>query len=130
MPSKSGGVNYGEYALIGGLVLAVILGVLSSFVPEGLMPLLVAVLFVLGLVVGLLNVSEKEVNSFLIAGVALLLAATSWNVALAGSLALLGDAGVMVAKMVVGFTNALIAFLSPAIFIVAITGIWKLAKPD
>jgi xanthosine utilization system XapX-like protein len=51
-------------------------------------------------------------------------------VALAGSLVLLGDPGVMVAKMVVGFTNAMIAFLSPAIFVVAITGIWKLAKPS
>lgn len=129
MPSKSGGINYGEYALIGGLVLAVLLGVLSSFVPEGLVPLLVAVLFILGLAVGLLNVTEKEVNSFLIAGVALLLAVTSWNVALAGSLALLGDLGVTLAKMIVGFTNAMIAFLSPAVFIVAIMGIWKLAKP-
>ena len=130
MPGKSGGMNIGGYALLGGLVLAVILGVAASFVPEGLMPILVAVLFVLGLVVGLLNVSEKEVNSFLIAGVALLLAATSWNVALAGTLALVGDAGVMVAKMIVGFTNALIAFISPAVFLVAIMGIWKLAQPD
>ena len=130
MPGKPGGMNIGGYALLGGLVLAVILGVAASFVPEGLMPILVAVLFVLGLVVGLLNVSEKEVNSFLIAGVALLLAATSWNVALAGTLALVGDAGVMVAKMIVGFTNALIAFISPAVFLVAIMGIWKLAQPD
>jgi hypothetical protein len=123
-------MNYGEYAFLGGLVIAVILGVLSNFVPAELMPILVAVLFILGIVVGLLNISDKEVNSFLVAAIALLLAATSWNVSLGATLQLLGEAGVMVAKMVVGFTNALIAFISPAAFIVAIKAIYKLAQPD
>jgi hypothetical protein len=128
MAGKS--ANIGEYAFLGGLVVALIVGVLSSFVPAGLMPVLVAVLFVLGIVVGLMNVSEKEVNSFLIAAVALLLAATAWNVSFQSTLALLGDVGAMAGRLIVGLTNALIAFISPAAFVVAILAVYKLAKPD
>lgn len=123
-------VNYGEYAFLGGLIVAVIIGALSGMVPVGMMPLLIAVLFVFGVVVGLLNISEKEVNTFLIAAVALLLAATSWNVSLAQALGLLGTAGTMVAVVIQGITGALIAFISPAAFIVAIKAVYKLASPD
>jgi hypothetical protein len=103
--------------------------VLSTFVPANLMPVLMAVLFLFGIVVGLMNVSEKEVNSFLLATVALLLAATSWNVSLVQALGLLGDVGTTLAAMVTGFTTALIAFISPAAFIVAILAVYKLAQP-
>ncbi len=123
-------MNYGQIAFLGGLAIAIIVGVLSSFVPAGLMPLLMAVLFVLGLAVGLLNISDKEVNSFLLATVALLLAATSWNVSLVQALGLLGDLGATLATMVAGFTSALIAFISPAAFIVAILAVYKMAQPD
>ncbi len=123
-------MNYGQYAFLGGLVIAIVLGVLSSFVPASLMPILMAVLFLLGIVVGLLNISEKEVNQFLLATVALLLAATSWNVSLVSTLAMLGDIGATLGLMVAGFTNALIAFISPAAFIVAIIAVYKLAQPN
>jgi hypothetical protein len=123
-------MNYGQIAFLGGLAIAVIVGLLASFVPAGIMPILMAVLFVLGLAVGLLNISEKEVNSFLLATVALLLAATSWNVSLVQSLGLLGELGTTLAAMVAGFTSALIAFISPAAFIVAILAVYKMAQPD
>lgn len=122
--------NYGEYAFLGGLVVAIIIGALSGVVPAAMMPILVAVLFVLGVVVGLLNISEKEVSAFLIATVALLLAATSWNVSLGQALGLLGTTGIMVALVIQSITGALIAFISPAAFIVAIKAVYKLAQPD
>ncbi|MCI0504104.1 hypothetical protein L0Y65_05340 [Candidatus Micrarchaeota archaeon] len=123
-------MNYGQIAFLGGLAIAIIVGVLSSFVPANLMPIMMAVLFVLGLAVGLLNISDKEVGSFLLATVALLLAATSWNVSLVQSLGLLGELGTTLAGMVAGFTSALIAFISPAAFIVAILAVYKIAQPD
>lgn len=123
-------MNYGQIAFLGGLVIAVIVGLLSSLVPASVMPILMAVLFVLGLAVGLLNISDKEVNSFLLATVALLLAATAWNVSLVQSLSLLGELGLTLAGMVAGFTSALIAFISPAAFIVAILAVYKMAQPD
>jgi len=111
-------------------VVAIIIGALSGVVPAAMMPILVAVLFVLGVVVGLLNISEKEVSAFLIATVALLLAATSWNVSLGQALGLLGTTGIMVALVIQSITGALIAFISPAAFIVAIKAVYKLAQPD
>lgn len=123
-------MNYGQIAFLGGLAIAIIVGVLSSFVPAELMPIMMAVLFVLGLAVGLLNISDKEVNAFLLATIALLLAATSWNVSLVQSLGLLGELGITLASMVAGFTSALIAFISPAAFVVAILAIYKIAQPD
>jgi hypothetical protein len=128
MPGKS--VNFGEYAFIGGLLVAAIIGVLSSFVPGELMPALVALLFVLGLVVGLLNIQEKEATTFLIAAIALLLAATSWNIALVQTLSLIGEAGLMVARVLTGLTAALAAFIAPAAFVVAVKAVYKLAQPD
>lgn len=59
----------GRWALIAGLVLAVIVGLFFS--GNNLIPWLVAGL---GLLVGLLNVKPTEVRSFLIAGTALTVA--------------------------------------------------------
>ncbi|MFA5165650.1 MAG: hypothetical protein WC481_08850 [Candidatus Omnitrophota bacterium] len=123
-------MNIGQIAFLGGLAIAVIVGLLASFVPAGIMPILMAVLFVLGIAVGFLNVSDKEVNSFLLATVALLLAATAWNVSLVQSLSMLGELGLTIGSMVAGFTSALIAFISPAAFVVAILAVYKLAQPD
>ncbi len=125
------GINYGEYAFIGGLVIAVIVGVLSGFVPAGLMPILLALLFVFGLAVGLLNIQEKEVNSFLLATVALLAAATALDASLGKALPVVGESGSsLVVSLVDGFTSALMVFIAPAAFVVAIKSIYKLAQAD
>lgn len=128
MPSKQ--VNYGQYAFLGGLAIALILGVLSSFVPAGIMPALYGLLFVLGIAVGLLNISEKEVKTFLIATIALLMSASAFGNALSMTLSALGDIGTTIGGMIVGFTAALIAFISPAAFIVAILAVYRMAQPD
>ncbi len=124
------GINYGEYAFLGGIVLAFIVGVLAGFLPVEIIPFIMALLFLLGIIVGLVNIREKEVNAFLIATIALLLAVASWNTMLGATLGLLGDVGVTLTKWIVGFTSALVVFISPAAFIVAIKAIYTLAKPD
>ncbi len=123
-------INYGEYAFLGGIVLAFIVGVLAGFLPVEIVPFVMALLFVLGIVVGLVNISEKEVNSFLIAAIALLLAVASWNTMLGATLSLLGDLGVVLSKWIVGFTSALVVFISPAAFIVAIKAVYNLGRSD
>lgn len=128
MAGKS--INYGEYAFLGGILLAFIIGVLSSVVPSTMVPVVMALLFVLGTIVGLVNIREKEANSFLIATIAILVAATSWNALLGGTLALLGTAGTTLADLVIGFVQALVVFISPAAFIVALKAVYNLAKPD
>jgi len=64
----------GKWAFIVGLVIAVIAGVL---LPAGWV---VWVLALLGVVVGLLNIAEEEVERFLLAAIAFLLSATALGV--------------------------------------------------
>jgi MFS family permease len=123
-------MKYGEYAFLVGILLALIIGVLSAYLPAGTMPVVIAVLFILGIIVGLVNITEKEVNSFLIAAIALLLAVSSWNMLFATTLAFLGNFGGTIAGWVAGFTGAFVAFISPAAFIVALKAIYNLAKAD
>jgi hypothetical protein len=133
IPAKS--INYGEYAFLGGIALAVILGLLASILPVELLPVLVAVLFLLGLVVGLVNITEKETTAFLIAAIALLTVAGSWGQLIAVTLGTLGTVGLggigsSATTAIVGVTSMLLAFVSPAAFVVAIKAIYNLASPD
>jgi hypothetical protein len=64
--------KYGAYALIAGLAIAVLMGLFPRLESEWARVALV----VLGLVGGALNVKSERVNEFLMAGVALMLAAT------------------------------------------------------
>ena len=63
--------KYGAYALLAGLIIAVLVGVFRRLESDWVMVLLV----ILGLVGGALNVSNERTADFLMAGVALMLAA-------------------------------------------------------
>ena len=65
----------GAWAFILGALLAVILGALSATAFQGWV---IGLLLVLGVVVGLLNISEKELVAFLVACVAFLVAAPAF----------------------------------------------------
>ena len=120
--------KYGEWAFLLGLLLALVLGLASafSFLPGSLLPVVWAVLAVLGLVVGLMNVSEKEAGTFLLATVALLMSVAS----LAPILSLLGTVPgvVLLGQALAGFFGAVTAFVSPAAFLVALKAIYGLAR--
>jgi hypothetical protein len=98
----------GHWALIFGIVLAVIAGFTA-------IPSLPVVLFILGLVVGLLNIKEKESTPFLVAVIALLL---------------IGVAGLQIGGEVTALIlNNFIAFMAAAGLIVALKQILSVAKP-
>lgn len=100
----------GHWAFIIGLILAVLAG-FAAF------PSLPVILFVLGLIVGFLNVGEKESTSFLVAVIALLL---------------IGVAGLQFGKLTGSFASILqnfIAFISAAGLVVAIKQVLAVAKP-
>jgi hypothetical protein len=98
----------GHWALIIGIVLAVIAGFTA-------IPSLPVVLFILGLVVGLLNIKEKESTPFLVAVMALLL---------------IGVAGLQIGGEVTALIlNNFIAFMAAAGLIVALKQILSVAKP-
>jgi len=110
MNAKFDLVTIGHWALIGGLILAV----LSGFV---VIPYLPVILFVLGLIVGFLNVAEKESTPFLVAVITLLL---------------IGIAGLQFGKLapvVVPVLENFIAFVAAAGLVVALKQVIVLAKP-
>ncbi len=102
----------GHWAFLIGIVLAIIAG----FVPQLQSPTVTWVLVLLGLIVGLLNITAKEIQEFLIAAVALVIAADA-----AGDIIALG------LTMAVILGN-IVTFVFPAALLVALKAIWQLAS--
>ena len=99
----------GHWALIVGVIIAILAGFIK-------VPALLVILFVLGLIVGLLNIKEKESTPFLVAVIALLL---------------IGVAGLQLGKLtpiVVSILNNFIAFVSAAGLVVTLKQIIVMVK--
>lgn len=64
----------GAWSFIVGLIIALLVGVFSASQIPGSTTTII--LLVLGLIVGLLNINDKEIMPFLVAGIAFMLAAT------------------------------------------------------
>jgi hypothetical protein len=63
----------GFWAFIAGLVIAVVVGILAALgLAMFIMPAIIIVLIILGLVVGFLNITAKEILLFLVATIALI----------------------------------------------------------
>jgi len=95
-------------------LLGVIISLLAGF--GGQIPALMTVLFVLGLIVGFLNITEKESTPFLVAVIALLV---------------IGLTGLQFSKFtqsIVAILQNLIAFVSAAGVVVAIKQVLSIAK--
>ena len=106
--------KYGSWAFIVGLGIAILAGLFNAEVSSTV----ALVLVVIGVVVGLLNVTEKEATPFLVAAIALL--ATS-SAAAMGVVPLVGD-------RLLAALNAVGVVVAPAAVIVAVKEIYGLAK--
>ena len=104
--------NMGKWAFIIGVLIAVLAGLVPAWQTQ---PWIAWVLVLLGLVVGLLNITARETTEFLVAAIALLLAST------AGALP---DLGMVVGQILMN----IIAFVSPAALLVSLKAIWALEK--
>jgi hypothetical protein len=101
----------GKWAFLAGVLLAVVLGVIGPISSSWTMTLVA-----IGLVVGLLNITEREVTPFLMSGAVLILAS-----ALGGNLmSSLPYAGQIL--------NALLLIFVPATIIVAVKNVFSLAR--
>ncbi len=101
----------GKWAFLVGVLLAVVLGVLGPVTGTWAM-----VLVAVGLVVGLLNVADKEVMPFMMSGAVLIIAS-----ALGGNL--MGNV-----PYVGSVLDALLAIFVPATVIVAVKNVFSLAR--
>jgi len=102
----------GSWAFLIGVVIAVGFGALGEAITGNLLWILV----VLGLVIGLLNISGDEVGQFLMAGAVLLIAAN------------FGKDVVSTVPMMLNILNALLILFVPATIVVAIKYAFSLAK--
>ncbi|KHO55288.1 MAG: hypothetical protein QT10_C0003G0005 [archaeon GW2011_AR19] len=110
--AKTRGVDIvGKWAFLIGVILAVVLGLFDPVMGNWAI-----VLVVIGLIVGLLNVTDKEVTPFLMSGAVLIIAS-----ALGGSL--MSDM-----PFVGAILDALLAVFVPATVIVAIKNVFSLAR--
>ena len=101
----------GKWAFLVGVLLAVVLGVLGPVTGTWAM-----VLVVVGIIVGLLNVADREVMPFLMSGAVLIIAS-----ALGGNL--MGNV-----PYVGSVLDALLAIFVPATVIVAVKNVFGLAR--
>jgi hypothetical protein len=117
--AEKGGFKLGAWAFIIGLVLAIIIAVWSGLNKTATPPWAVILLAVLGIIVGLLNITGAEVQKFLVAAIAFLLSFSSLGTVLK---ALVNWTGVDT------FFYLLAVFIAPAAAIVAIKALFAIAK--
>ncbi len=107
----------GSWAFIIGVIIAIIAGLLGTSIFGGAASWLPLVFVILGVIIGFLNITDKETTSFLVATIALLAGgAVNWGVIPAVGSAL-------------GTIFSLIASLmAPAAIIVGLKAVWNLAS--
>ncbi|KHO45192.1 MAG: hypothetical protein QS98_C0012G0032 [archaeon GW2011_AR3] len=103
----------GHVAFIIGVLIAILSGLLTKFVPADI---LMWILVALGLIVGFLNVTEKESTAFLVATIALM------SVGGAGL-----NAFASVGSMIEGILKNLVAFVAPAALVVALKAVYAIS---
>ena len=110
----------GQYSFIVGIIIAVVLGLSLPALADAT-PWLVSLLIVLGLVVGFLNVAGKQTKEFLVVGLVLVL------LSYVGAGTTLG--GILyVGPYLQGIFQGILAFIIPAIVVVALKEVWRLAE--
>lgn len=106
----------GSWAFILGVIIAIITGILGPSIFAGASVYIPLVLVILGVIIGLLNISDKEITAFLVAVIALIAAGgVQW--------AVIPGIGVWIG----GIFAYVAALLAPAAVIVGLKAVWNLA---
>ena len=114
----------GAWAFTSGVILAVLIGFITSMTGIRTNPLFLGILAVLGLIVGYF-VDEKDVRTFLIASVSLVLVSFAGIQGLVISAAI---SGVNIGEMVSSMLGALLVLFVPVTIIVALKTVFSIAK--
>ena len=107
----------GEWAFILGVIIAIIAGLAAGFLDPVSAGYITLVLVILGLIVGFLNISDEELQPFLIAAIALLVVGTA-------RLDTIPYVGTYLSAMVLNIA----AFVTPAALVVALKAVYNIAK--
>ena len=107
----------GGIAFLIGIIIAAVFAVIGLIMPGfGITPLMAVILVIIGIVVGLLNVTHKESTPFLMSGAVLIIASS------------LGRDVVNVINTLSRFLDSLLLIFVPATIIVAIRNVFSLAR--
>lgn len=109
------GNKIGTWAFLIGLIIAVLAVFITGFAKE-----VAVILFILGLVVGFLNIHDKNLIKFLVA----LIVLASVGTASLSALSVLGTVSTYISSIIVNF----VSFVSAAGLVVAIKAITESAK--
>jgi uncharacterized membrane protein len=112
---------WGAWAFLIGVVLALVAGILSF---GSIHPIILGILAVLGLVIGFVNVSDKDVNTFLITGVSLVIVSFAGIQGISGAEII----GINIGKIIASTLGALLVLLVPATIVVAIKSLFSIAQ--
>ena|SRR3989338_8046353 len=109
--------SFGAWAFLIGVILAVIIGLATK---GALGSAVAAILVIIGLIVGLLNVTAKESQPFMMAGIILVIV-SSFGGDVIGNLAAIGP-------YLGGALDAMLVLFVPATIIVALKSVFELAR--
>jgi len=124
MPIRSRENLIGAWAFLAGVVLAVSVGIITSFSRVRTSPLILGVLAMLGITVGYF-VAEKDIQTFLFASVSLVI------VSFAGIQGLVLDAairGIEIGTIISSVLGALLVLFVPATIIVSLKVVFSIAQ--
>ena len=107
----------GKWALLIGLLIAILAAFATTIISQANILL---ILFILGLIIGFLNISKKETTSFLIAVIALL--------AVSGSLSVLATIHIATTDKLIAILSNFIALISAATLVVSIKTVLQVSK--
>ena len=118
--------SIGAWAFLGGIILAIIAGFFTRGSAD---PTILIIIAVLGIIVGYF-VAENNVQTFLFASVATVVASFAGIQGLATNVALTGItvSGIEIGKVMVSVLTALLFLFVPATIIVALKTVFSIAK--
>lgn len=102
----------GGYAFIVGVLLAIVAGLVP--LSAGTASMVLWIMVVLGVIIGLLNVTDKETTPFLVAAIALILTHTALST--------------LNVTLITNIVSNIAVLASPAALIVALKAVWNMAS--
>ncbi|MFA5173727.1 MAG: hypothetical protein WC438_00935 [Candidatus Pacearchaeota archaeon] len=115
--AKRGGKNLiGAWAFLIGVILAIVIGLFSSYLGASAYSIILKILLVIGILVGLLNITSSESSKFLLAAFALVI------------VSFMGQSVMAIIPQIGAILNALLVVFVPATIIVALKSLFELSK--
>ena len=106
----------GAWAFLIGVVLAIVIGLFSTYIGGSAYKTILSILVVLGVIVGLLNVGTKDASKFLWASVALVI------------VSFMGQTVLSIIPQIGTILNSLLVLVVPATVIVALKSVFEIGK--